>query len=200
MSNGIIFPIIHWLIKSLGYLNLVEWFKKLLVYIFKKWFNEVSITRVAVDLFIIAKWAFLLILMKFHYTNPFYTLLVWYLLISNIYTYFYYHIWKDDSNNNIHNTSDRTRRRFITLLTSIGFSNLSFAYLFRFPYINNFQWKDDIPKNIQSIWYSCANSLTANYEYVKPITKIGTELTITQLIISFIFLTMILGNSTPSSN
>jgi hypothetical protein len=200
MGNGIIYPITNWCIKILYYINLVEWVKKIFVKILKVWFNEISISRVAVDIFIIGKWIFLLILMKYHYESDFLTIIVWYLMWSNIYTYFYYHIWKDDSFNSTFNSPIRIRRRFITLLSSIGFSNLTFAYLYRLPYYSSFQWKQDIPKNIQSIWYSCANSLTANYEYVKPLDKTGTDLTIIQLAISFVFLTMILGNSIPSSN
>jgi len=200
MRNGIIYPIFNWCIKILYYINVVEWLKKALVKIFKGCFDKIAISRFAVDSFILFKWGFVLILMKYHYENDSITFIVWYLIWSNIYTYFYYHIWKDDSANSIHSNPTRLRRRFITLLTSIGFSNLSFAYLYRIPYYKSFDWKLEIPKNIQSLWYSCANSLTANYEYVKPLDKTGTDLTIIQLAISFIFLTMILGNSTPSSN
>lgn len=94
---------------------------------------------------------------------------------------------------------DRIRRRFITLMQSIGFSNVCFAYLFRFPYLSDFEWSDKIPLNTKSLWFSFANSLTANYEYVKPSTQDGASVTLTQLIISFVFLTLILGKSIPQT-
>jgi hypothetical protein len=94
---------------------------------------------------------------------------------------------------------ERVRRRFITLMLSIGFSNFCFAYLFRFPYLDDFEWSDKIPLNAKAIWFSFANSLTANYEFVKPVTQNGASITITQLIISFVFITLILGKSIPQT-
>lgn len=138
--------------------------------------------------------------MKYQLYNNTINTIVWYLLISNLYTYFYYHVWHNDTANDLFNTPERVRRRFVNLITSIGFSNICFAYLYRFAYLADFEWSDKIPLTTKSIWFSFANSLTANYEYVKPITKSGAELTLTQLIISFVFLTMILGNSIPKSN
>ena len=199
MKNGLLYPIINFLITNLKYFNLVEIFKILLVKIFSK-FDKLSINRIAIDTFIILKWIFLILLLKFQINNCIITIIVWYLLYSNLYTYFYYHIWFNDTANDQHNTPIRIRRRFINLLTSIGFSNICFAYLYRFPYLQDFDWSEKIPLTTKALWFSFANSLTASYEFVKPINKDGVDLTITQLIISFIFLTMILGNSIPKSN
>lgn len=199
MTNGLLYPIMDFTIRNLKYFNLVELYKLLLVNIFSKK-NKLSVSRFAIDSFIILKWAFLIIMLKFQISNCFLTAFIWYLLYSNLYTYFYYHIWFNDTANDQYNTPERIRRRFINLLTSIGFSNICFAYLYRFPYLTNFEWSEKIPLTTKAIWFSFANSLTANYEFVKPIDKIGVDLTITQLIISFIFLTMILGNSIPKTN
>jgi len=199
MKNGVFYPILNFIVAKLKYLNLVELFKSLAVLIAGNQ-NKISAYRFAIDFFIILKWIFVLTIIKLHVNNTITNLFVWYLLISNLYTYFYYHIWYNDTANDIHNTPERIRRRFVNLMLSIGFSNLCFAYLYRFPYLNDFQWSDKAPLTTKSIWFSFANSLTANYEYVKPITKSGVELTLMQLIISFIFLTMILGNSIPKTN
>lgn len=199
MKNGILYPIVNFIIQNIKYLNLVELYKLLLVVIFKN-YNPLTIKRFAIDSFIILKWILLFLLFHKHINNSFVDIVVWYLLISNVYTYFYYHIWNDDTANDQFNTPERIRRRFINLITSIGFSNVCFAYLYRFTYLSEFEWSDKVPLTTKSFWYSFANSLTADYEYVKPITKIGVELTLTQLIISFIFLTMILGNSIPKPN
>jgi hypothetical protein len=61
-------------------------------------------------------------------------------------------------------------------------------------------WSNDSPTNLKSIWFSLANSLTAEYEYVLPNTQNGLDITITQLIISFVFLTIILGKSIPQTS
>lgn len=199
MKNGILYPIINFLIKYSKYINIVELYKLTLLKIFKS-SDKLTVNRIAVDTFIIFKWGLLLVLMKFHINNLFVEILIWYLLYSNLYTYFYYHIWNNDTANDQYNTPERIRRRFINLITSIGFSNLCFAFLYRFPYLNEFTWSEKIPLSTKAIWFSFANSLTASYEYVKPISKTGVDITISQLIISFIFLTMILGNSIPKTN
>jgi hypothetical protein len=199
MKDGLLYPIINFLITKIKFFNLVELYKLLLVKIFRK-SNKLTINRIAIDSFIIFKWLFLIILMKFQINSWFITIIIWYLIYSNLYTYFYYHIWFNDTKNDHFNTPERIRRRFINLLTSIGFSNICFAYLYRFPYFQSFQWSEKIPLTTKALWFSFANSLTANYEFVKPINKVGVDLTITQLIISFIFLTMILGNSIPKTN
>lgn len=199
MKNGLLYPIINFTINILRYFNLVEIYKNILVNIFKK-FDKLTINRIAIDSFIVVKWIFIISILYFEKTNCFNNILVWYLIYSNLYTYFYYHIWNNDTANDHHNNPERIRRRFINLITSIGFSNICFAYLYRFPYLRDFEWSDKIPLTTKSMWFSFANSLTANYEFVKPITKDGVDLTITQLVISFIFLTMILGNSIPKTN
>lgn len=199
MKDGILYPIINFFITNLKYFNLVEIYKKILVNLFSN-YNSLSVNRLAIDSFIIIKWILIILLIHYKVSNCIITFFVWYLLYSNLYTYFYYHIWFNDTANDQYNTPERIRRRFINLLTSIGFSNLCFAYLYRFPYLSEFEWSEKIPLTTKAIWFSFANSLTASYEFVKPITKDGVDLTITQLIISFIFLTMILGNSIPKTN
>lgn len=199
MKNGLLYPAINFVIDILKYFNLVEIYKNILVSIFNN-YNTLTVNRFAIDSFIILKWIFIICILYTNSSNCLLTVLVWYLLYSNLYTYFYYHIWHNDTANDQFNTPERIRRRFINLLTSIGFSNMCFAYLYRLPYLSEFEWSEKIPLTTKAIWFSFANSLTANYEFVKPITKIGVELTITQLIISFIFLTMILGNSIPKTN
>lgn len=203
MQNGIIYTILKFIFDNLKYLSLVELIKFLSVKFFADKSNILSIvktSRIAVDTFIILKWTFVIILLKYSINNSFLTILIWYLIISNIYTYFYYHVWKAESLNPDNYTIDRVRRRFITLLLSIGFSNLCFAYLFRLPYVADFKWSNDVALNVKSLWFSYANSITADYEYVKPVTEVGINLTITQLIISFIFLTIILGKSIPQTS
>lgn len=199
MKNGLLYPLINFFITNLKYFNLVELYKLLLVKIFSS-SNKLTVNRIAIDSFIILKWIFVIILMKYQFNSCILTGIIWYLLYSNLYTYFYYHIWFNDKVNDQYNTPERIRRRFINLLTSIGFSNLCFAYLYRFPYLTNFEWSEKIPLTTKALWFSFANSLTASYEFVKPLNKNGVDLTITQLIISFIFLTMILGNSIPKTN
>lgn len=202
MKNGIIFTIFKILIESLNYVSLVELFK----YVAKKLLSDpsdiqsvVSASRIGVDIFIIFKWIFIISAMNLEWNSTIVIYFVWYLIYSNLYTYFYYHVWSKEAMNTEDFEIDRIRRRFVTLMLSIGFSNLCFAYLYRIVYLSDFEWSDKIPLNTKALWFSFANSLTANYEYVKPITQSGGEITLTQLIVSFIFLTIILGKSIPQT-
>jgi len=202
MKNGIIYTILKFILDNLKYLSLVEFFKYSFIKLFAKNSvkSKIKTSRIAVDTFIILKWTFVIIAMNQGWNHTIITFFVWYLIYSNLYTYFYYHIWIPEALNTENFEIDRIRRRFITLMLSIGFSNLCFAFLVRHPYLADFEWSENTPLNIKATWFSFANSLTANYEYVKPITKDGVEITITQLIVSFIFLTLILGKSIPQTN
>lgn len=202
MKNGIIYRILKLILDGLNYLSLVELFKYISIKLFSTAGNQqsqITASRIAVDTFIILKWLSVLLSFINGWSSTFLTIFVWYLIYSNLYTYFYYHLWSRESMNTENFDIERVRRRFITLMLSIGFSNLCFAYLFRIPYLNDFEWSDKIPLNTKAIWFSFANSLTANYEFVKPITQDGASITVTQLIISFVFITLILGKSIPQT-
>ena len=202
MKNGIIFTVFKGIIEWLKYLSLVEGFKFLAQIVFRSSTNQerkITVSRWAVDIFIIFKWMFVILAIHYAWTSSWITFIVWYLIYANLYTYFYYHVWIKESMNLEVFDIDRVRRRFVNLMLSIGFSNYCFAYLFRFPYLSDFDWSEKIPLTTKAMWFSFANSLTANYEYVKPINQAGASITITQLIISFTFLTLILGKSIPQT-
>lgn len=203
MKNGIIYIFAKWLLDNLKHLTLVEWFKY-----FGAKLNpdknsidkRLAYSRVSVDLFIILKWLFILILAKLDLSNCFLTFFVWYLLLTNIYTYFYYHIWTEEALNTENFAIDRIRRRFINLMLAVGYSDLCFAYLYKLPYVKELQWQDNSVTFLKSIWYSISNSLAANYEGVSASSDFGNSIAMTQLIITFIFVTIILGKSIPQTN
>jgi hypothetical protein len=203
MKNGPIYIIFKFFLDNLKYISLVEFFKYIAVNLFARNSSrdkKNTAKRYAVDIFIIAKWILIIYVMNTGFKNIYLTIFTWYLIYSNLHTYFYYHVWDKSAMSTESFLIDRVRRRFITLMLSIGFSNLCFAYLIRHPYCGDFTWFENNPTNIKATWFSFANSLTANYEYVKPSTKDGIEITIIQLIISFVFLTLILGKTIPQTN
>lgn len=157
-------------------------------------------SRTSVDIFIILKWSFVLLITKYNLTNNFLTIFGWYLLLTNIYSYFYYHIWTDEALNTEEFEKDRIRRRFINLILAVGYSDLCFAYLYKLPYRFSFEWSHDSISFTKAIWYSVSNSMAANYEAVKPLTDFANNVSMAQLIITFIFITIILGKSIPQTN
>lgn len=197
LRNGIIYSSIDWLIETLKFLSLVEFFKFLVDKIYPK--DRVISSRIAVDIFIISKWVFLLIILMNTYNSKLITFIVWYLIITNIYTYFYYHAWDKEVLVGTF-SPERIKRRFLSLLLAIGFNILSFTYLFRLPYSSNFKWNENFINTANAFKLSISNSLISGYESVKPITEIGHNLNIAQLCITFIFITIIISNSIPQLN
>lgn len=202
MRNGFIYVIIKFIIDKLCYLNLVEYFKKI-----GKWLNpdkgdrekEATYTRVATDIFITMKWLFVILIWNVGCVSNWLNFIVWYLIVTNLFTYFFHHIWTNEALSTAHFTEDRIRRRFVNLLVALAFSDVSFAYLYRIPYASDFDWVYSA-SNLHSIWYSISNSLAANYEVVKPITGLGNSVAMIQLVITFIFVTIIISRSIPQKS
>ena len=199
MENGFIYLVFRFVLEKLRFLTLVEWFKRI-GHLFcgknkDKAARQVS-DRVAVDVYIVLKWAFVFVILLSSFTNNVVTAIVWYLLFANIYSYFYHHIWSDEAIKLQHMDIDRARRRFINLLLALGFSDLCFAYLYRLPYGLDYNWSGSIT-NTKAIWFSISNSFAANYETVAPISDIGNSVAMTQLVITFIFVTIIISKSIP---
>ena len=202
-SCGIIYPIIDKSVKLLKYLNLVELFKYISRLFIPKQADKVlslQYSRNAVDIFIFLKWLFLFIIISYKINTPIIVFIVWYLLITNLYTYFLYHIWDDAILTDYRITVIRLKRRFVAVCISILFSTIAFAYLFFIPYSSEFQWSGHIPTFGQAFIYSVSNSLTAGYNIVLPISSIGFLLSTIQLIIAIIFLTFIIVGSIPQIN
>lgn len=194
MKKGLIYSILDWIFENLKYLNLVELFKFIAVKI--KPNHRISALRFSVDVFIILKWTFIVLIWNLGVNNDFINAIVWYLIFTNVYTYFYYHTWSNTLNK-AEFDFDRIKRRFLNLGLSVGFNVFSFAYLFAQPFSNNFKWVNGISTFRDSILFSLANSFTTSYESVSTSTTVGQQLTLIETTISFVFLTIILSNSIP---
>ena len=196
MKKGIIYSVIDWFIETLMYLNLVEYFKLVLIRFYSK--DKILASRFAVDLFIILKWLLIALLWEFNINNSIATWIVWYVIITNIYTYFYYHTWTKDLAKPFYNL-DRIKRRFLNLILSIGYNIVSFAYLFAQPYFEHFEWNKGYSTLQDSILFSISNSLSISSIGVESLDQFGYHVSIIETLISFIFLTIILGSSIPQT-
>ena len=199
IGNGFIYPFIKFLIDKTKYLNLVELFKYIAKCIVSK-NNSIAASRIAVDIFIVLKWLFVILIWYFAYSNLFFTVLVWYLIITNLYTYFYYHIWSDEALKTDDFTKDRIRRRFVNLILAFAYSILCFAYLFQFVYFLDINWSNKNISFINAIMFSFNNSLGGSYSNINPQTDLGNFICSIQLLVTFIFATLILSRSIPQTN
>lgn len=203
MKYGFIYELFRVLIEGLKFLNLVELFKMIGKKLnpFPNDSRYISIySRASVDIFIVFKWVLVLVIFLNSSANLFLCFLIWYLIIMNVYTYFYYHVWDSNAIKQSDNDEHSLRRRFINLLLAISFSNLSFAYLYSTCYAKEFTWGKAGINNVHAIWYSLTNSISGNYSEVTPVTDIGFAISMSQLIISFVFITIVISRSIPQKN
>jgi hypothetical protein len=202
MKDGYLYLMINYLINKVNRLSLVEHFKDFIVSLNKDKNNKDKVDtyrNFAIDTFIVVKWIFLITIIAFHFTHWILTIIVWYLIIANLLTYFYHHLWSDNALNQEGIKKDRVRRRFMNLMLAIAFSEFAFAYLYLYQYVDRFEWNGNI-SFLHSIQFSFSNSLAANYNAVIPKDGIGNILTNIQLLITFFFLTIILSRSIPQTN
>lgn len=202
MKDGVIYIFAKFIIDKLCLLNLVEYFTKFGLKINPDKGNPDMVDtykRTAIDTFILLKWLFIIWVWAYGSVNPWIVGITWYLLISNLYTYFFHHIWTDHAMNSNTYDENRIRRRFINLLLALMFSNVCFAYLYRFPYVSHFTWTYE-PTSLHSLWFSISNSFAANYSVVSASTGFGNSVAMIQLMITFIFVTIIISRSIPQKN
>jgi len=115
--------------------------------------------------------------------------------MTNIYTYFYYHVWKVSARDKLDEI--RLKRRFLSLGLAFFFSVISFATIYKNFYANEFIWKDKNISFLNSFLFSLGNSFTVSYEFVKPNSEVAFSITILQTTITFIFVSIILATSIP---
>jgi hypothetical protein len=199
-KNGFLYNIVKLILNNIRHITLIEWFKIIGVRVFCGKDPEVH-TRVncrsnIVDFYNILKWLLIIFLLSYQKTSTFWTITVWYLLITNLYSYFYHHIWSDNAISLNLTSPDRARRRFFLLLLAIGYSIFCFSYLYKLPYINEFCWSGDATFT-KSLWFSVSSSFAANYETVKPLSELGNSISMIELVITFIFVTIIISKTIP---
>ncbi|MBL7902989.1 MAG: hypothetical protein JNK73_13410 [Bacteroidia bacterium] len=190
-------------LNSLNYLNLVELFKTIAIKLNNRPNDEErskTFARIGIDIFICLKWFIIIMLWSKAITNFFWTILIWYLIIANVYSYFYNHIWTDEALNTENFTKDRIRSRFLNLMLAVAYSTFCFGYFYQVVYPFDFYWAEHSPSFYLAIQYSFSNSLAANFEQIKPVSDIANQISNLQLAITFIFVTIILSKSIPQTN
>jgi hypothetical protein len=211
LDNGFIYPIIEKIIKLLYFLNVVEWLKKLSEFFTNRYFinKPERVIRlktrrnrsITVDLFIALKFIFLVTIIANGNNSVLSQIIVWYLLFSNVFTYFYYHLWCEDALLERYQTIHRVRRRFINLFISVFFMILCYAYFYSIliPDHFTFREKTDSPLLIGTI-NAVAKSFAIDYKGMTPKTDIGILIEISQVINMFIFITILLAKTLPKAN
>jgi hypothetical protein len=210
-DNGIIYPMLFLLIKLLFFLNIVEWIKNISDYFTSKIYKTHTERKIVfkirrnrnfvIDLFIIIKFSIVTLFLFKGMDSIWIKFIVWYLLISNVYTYFYYHLWCNDALLEKYQTIHRVRRRFISLFISVAFMILCYTYLYSIMIPEHFiLGMKDSEEIVISMITSISRSFAIDYEGLKPKTNTGTIIEITQVINMFVFFTILLAKSLPKAN
>jgi hypothetical protein len=207
-ENGFL---IYWfsvIVQSIHYISPVEQLKNLFVWINKSNTNveKRQSKTYAIDTFILLKWLYVILIIAFKCNGLIHVVIVTLLIFFNLFSYFYYHIWDEEALVGKDFKTNRVRRRFLNVLSAIAFSHLAFAYLYCFQYHCHFQpdgTNIELTDVKSSFWnwlcYSVSNSIAANFNAIQPRNVFGHQLSMVQLMVSFIFITIILSKSLPDA-
>jgi hypothetical protein len=211
IDNGFIYASTNAVIKVLYYLNIIELLKiatkKLIYFIYRNEKDKTIPKRVdrfycniIVDLFIFLKFAFILYIWWKNIQSTPVLYLVYYLLLMNIFTYFYHHLWDKSAIYDKNLSYKRVRRRFIALFSSITYMVICFSYLYNVPFVKEFEWSKKEPTALKSFLFSVSSSFSGSYENVKATTELGEYIMMFQVLMVFVFITLILARSMPQGN
>lgn len=203
MNNGFITPVVNWLIHCLQYMSVVEHFKNLAVWCNRKLrkdditSDEIrDVKNIAIDIFIVAKWVFIIAVIALEINRPAIKYIVVYLIAANLFTYFFHHVWQ----NGFSKRSDieSQRRRFVSFVLSLGFYLVCYAYLYEFHYASEIMWPDNVIDTTNAVFLSIANAFTLTYGGFAPETQTVRVIFATELINTFFFFVIIVVNSIPN--
>ncbi|KAE9625497.1 hypothetical protein [Parasedimentitalea maritima] len=131
------------------------------------------------------------------------TIILIYFLFMNLFSYFYYHLWKYEPS-----TSEkpevlhaRATRRFVLFALSFLYSIIGFAAFFRGPWgahIWFFECSMEKASIVDALAASAANAFTFTPGQFVPMTEFGFALLTAQVFYSFVFLAIILAVSLPA--
>lgn len=206
MSNGFIIVLMERLVFIFFWLDPSELFKAAGLWLVSKIRplqaadEQRTVRNFLIDTYILGKWALVLTLALRCETASWSKWVVWYLIASNLFGYFYYHAW--GPHGTVASLTDevqeqRERRRFVNLMQAVAFSVLSFAFLFQFHYASHFSWPDGV-SFANAVQLSFANSFTLAHDGFNSQDSVGRTLVLLQVANVFTFFTILIGNSVPT--
>lgn len=193
-KNGVIYASVEAIVGLLVKLNAVEGFKKISDFGQKRDEKRKIRYRKAIDAYVFFKWALVLVLWLLSIGRSWSTLLVIYLIGMNLFTYFYYHVWRAPFSESRRDV----KRRFVNLFQAIFFNIFAYAYLYAIPFRGKFEWVGS-NQTVDAFLFSINTSFVSDYQFVTSRDTFASIIPATQILVMFMFLTIILSNSVPSS-
>ncbi|GAB6069907.1 hypothetical protein JCM30760_10040 [Thiomicrorhabdus hydrogeniphila] len=206
MKNGFIYPMVDSLVKFLYYCNLVELFKYI-----GRYYTHLSNARsgekvsrddliqgsnIAIDIFQVSKWVLLIYLWVTNNNSTTSFLIIAYLMFTNLFTYFYYHVWGSKFSQRL--DKDTLNRKFVNFLLAVSFYLACYAYLYHCHYSDFISWPDGQIDWVNATYLSVSTTFTLTYGGFSPLTQQIRIIFMTELVTTFLFLAIIISNSVPN--
>lgn len=205
MKNGFLLPIFNLIVRVTLTLNLVEYFKKSVRVAYRftkntKYLSQEDIleaSNIAIDIYQLFKFGVLIVFWTLSVDSLLAKYIIYYLLFSNVFTYFYNQVW----GNGYKSRFDREtlNRKFLNTLLAITYYLLCYAYLYQYHFYTMIEWLNS-PSALEAIYISISTAFTLTYAGFSPL---GNNLAIymvflTEILNTFFFLTIIISNSIPT--
>lgn len=185
-------------------INLVEYFKKAVCIFYRRAYSvkvldkpkTIEASNIAIDIYQIFKFGILFVLWFIEMESELSKVIIFYLLASNLFTYFYYQVW--GSKYESRTDRDTLNRKFLNTIFAIAFYLLAYAYLYQFHYQEMIYWLVNA-NALEAIYLSISTAFTLTYSGFSPK---GDDITIymvfmSEIINTFFFLTIIISNAVP---
>lgn len=197
VSDGFIVDIVNLFIRILQKISIIEFLKAIAIKFFSKEtdYSKKKIANLTIDVFIIFKWSFVFIALAKGLSNKVICFSVIYLLVMNIHTYFYYHVWSDKAMKSKGRSIKNIRRRFVSLILSLGFVVLCFAYFYGVGFNTYFTITETYSRTVTSIYHSFSSMFAGTTNDVTPNSTIGLFIQSVQVLVTFLYLGIILSRT-----
>jgi hypothetical protein len=161
-----------------------------------------SYSTIAIDIYQIFKWGLLVFFWLSENNSLTSKLIIYYLIYSNLFVYFYYHTW--GSKYKQRNDREALKKNFLNYLMAIAFYLFSYAYLYKFHYngmilIDSKLLNISVLDSINAIYLSISTAFTLTFGGFQPLTQEVRVVFLSELINTFLFFTIIVSNSIPSN-
>lgn len=182
----------------LYWLNLVELLKFITEKCTCKKENLSKNLNITIDTFIAIKWLFVFIVLVCDWRGLFFKYVLLYLIITNVFTYFYHHIWTLPKSKN--RDFKWQRRRLFSLLLAILYSIFSFGVLYHQYYYGDFSSSLKVTFDFTDFFiFSLGTTFTGGTGAIAPNSNITHILASFQLFCSFLLISGVLAGTTISA-
>lgn len=152
---------------------------------------------VGIDIYEIGKWLFLWVAFSNLCNSNWFGRIVLYLLISNLFSHFYYHVWKESDPKKLLHMN--MLRRLSSFLLAFSFMIMGYAYMFFAWYSPDIQWPDGQVTIPNATFLSVTNTFTLTYGDYGPLAPAARFIFMSEVIYAFFFLVIIVSKSLPAS-